>query len=179
MTTTETSIDIDLLSSTLMYVVKPTIKEYYASKAKKLMDEWQGNCCAQTAVVVANIMNSSISKLGYTIKAYHGDFIDIIKGNQVEYNHCWVYCEHRTDADMSIFIDIGRTSKPCLVMFRKTNTYDKSIPEYRYQYVPKFVEIDYKASLQEVEYFTSEKGIIAYKAILERISNQKLFDDEK
>lgn len=175
MTSTVTSIDINLLGSTLINIVKPTIKEYYASKAKKLMDEWQGNCCAQTAIVVANIMHSSIYKLGYTVKAYHGDFVDIIHGNQVEYNHCWVYCEHRTDADKSIFIDVGRTSKPCLVMFRKTNTYDKRIPEYKFQYTTKVAEIDYKASLQETEYFTSEKGIVAYSAILERINNQKLF----
>ena len=175
MTTTVASINIDLLGSTLINVVKPTIKEYYASKAKKLMDDWQGNCCAQTAVVVANIMHSSIAKLGYTIKAYHGDFEDLVKGNIIEYNHCWVYCKHATDPDKSIFIDIGRTSKPCLVMFRKTNSYDKTIPEYRYQYVTKLQEIDYKASLQEIEYFTSEKGIVAYSAILERINNQKLF----
>lgn len=175
MTSTVTSIDINLLGSTLINIVKPTIKEYYASKAKKLMDEWQGNCCAQTAIIVGNIMNSSISKLGYTIKAYHGDFIDIINGNQVEYNHCWVYCEHRTDPDKSIFIDVGRTSKPCLVMFRKTNTYDKTIPEYKMQYLKKAEEIDYKASLNEVEYFTSEKGVIAYYNILDKINNQKLF----
>lgn len=175
MTTTVAPINIELLKSTMIGIIKPTIKEYYASKAKKLMDEWQGNCCAQTAVVVANIMHSSIAKLGYTIKAYHGDFVDIHQGNQVEYNHCWVYCEHRTDADKSVFIDIGRTSKPCLVMFRKTNTYDKTMPEYKYQYVTKLQEIDYRASLQEIEYFTSEKGIVAYSAILEKINNQKLF----
>lgn len=175
MTKTVASINLKLLSSTLINIVKPTIKEYYIQKNKRLMDEWQGNCCAQTAVIVANIMNSSIGKLGYTTKAYHGDFVDMFNGNQVEYNHCWVYCENKTMPEQSIFIDVGRTSKENLVMFRKVNTYSKKIPGYEYQYLTKTQEIDYIGSLDEVEYFTSEKGKIAYDEIIKRIANQKLF----
>jgi len=168
-------VNISKLSSTLIDLVKPTIKEYYISKSKRLMDEWQGNCCAQTAVVVANIMSSSIDKLGYITKAYHGEFVDIINGNQVEYNHCWVYCESKHDRSESIFIDVGRTSKQCIVMHRALNSYDKRIPGYEYQYIKSFQEIDHKASLNEIDYFIEQKASVSYKAILNLITNQKIF----
>jgi len=175
MVATVKPVNMSKLSSMLIDIVKPTIKEYYASKAKKLMDEWQGNCCQQTAIMVANIMSSSIDSIGYTTKAFHGDFIDLIQGNQVEYNHCWVYCENKYDKEESILIDLGRTTKQCLVMHRSFNSYDKRIKGYEHQHLIKLQEIDYKGSLNLVEYFTDEKGSVAYKAILKQINNQKLF----
>lgn len=178
MVATVGTVDMVRLSSMLIDVVKPTIKEYYASKAKALMDEWQGNCCQQTAIIVANIMSTSIDKLGYTTKAFHGDFIDLFQGNQVEYNHCWVYCESNYDSEESILIDVGRTTKQCVVMHRNFNSYDKRIKGYENQHLIKFQEIDYKASLNLVEYFTQEKGNVAYKAILKQINNQKLLKND-
>lgn len=138
------------------------------------MDEWQGNCCIQTAVVVANIMRSSIQKLGYEVKAFHGEFVDMFQGNQVEYNHAWVYCRNVSDNDKSVFIDIGRTQKENLVILRNSNSYDKTIKGYEFQYIKAYQEIDYVASLQENGYFTSHKELISYNEILKRISNQKL-----
>jgi len=167
-------INIGLLGSVMMNIVKPTIKEYYTERNKALMLEWEGNCCAQTAVVVANIMRSSISKLGYEIKAYHGEFTDLIKGNQVNYNHCWVYCRNVHDSNKSVLIDIARTHKQDVVMFRSTNTYDKTIPGYEFQYIKSYEEIDYLSSLQENEYFTQQKGLLSYNEIVKRIANQKL-----
>src|SRR6478609_10695327 len=161
MTKIENTINIDLLSSMLINIVKPTIKEYYYEKNKALMDEWEGNCCAQTAVIVANIMKTSIGRLGYEIKAYHGEFIDMMQGNQVQYNHCWVYCRNVSDNNKSVFIDIARTHKQNIVMLRNTNTYDKTISGYEFQYIKSYQEIDYIASLQENEYFTSHKGLIS------------------
>lgn len=174
MTKTVNGINISLLSSMLINVVKPTIKEYYSERNKALMDEWQGNCCAQTAVIVANIMKSSISKLGYEIKAFHGEFVDIINANQVEYNHCWVYCRNVNDSSKSVLIDIARTQKEDIVLLRNTNTYDKTIPGYEFQYIKSMQEIDYIASLEENEHFTQHKGLISYNEIVKRISNQKL-----
>jgi hypothetical protein len=170
----ENGINIDLLNSMMINIVKPTIKEYYYEKNKPLMDEWQGNCCAQTAVIVANIMKSSIQKLGYEIKAFHGEFIDMIQGNQVEYNHCWVYCRNVSDNNKSVLIDIARTQKQDIVMLRNSNSYDKTISGYEFQYIKSYQEIDYTASLDENEYFTSHKGSVSYNEILKRISNQKL-----
>jgi hypothetical protein len=175
MVTTVEPVNMSRLSSMLIDIVKPTIKEYYASKSKKLMDEWQGNCCHQTAIVVANIMSTSIDKLGYSTKAFHGNFIDLFQGNQVQYNHCWVYCENKRDKSQSILIDVARNTKQCVVMHRSLNSYDKKLKGYEHQHLVDFTEIDYKGSLKLVEYLTEEKGSVAYNAILKRITNQKLF----
>lgn len=171
---TENVINIKALHSTMTGIVKPVIKEFYSERNKALMIEWQGNCCAQTAVVVANIMKSSISKLGYEVKAYHGEFVDMFQGNQVEYNHCWVYCRNVHDNSKSVLIDIARTQKQDVVMLRSSNTYDKTIPGYEFQYLKSYQEIDYISSLQENEYFTQQKGLLSYNEILKRIANQKL-----
>jgi hypothetical protein len=168
------TVNINSLNSLLTGIIKPTIKEYYYERNTALMNEWQGNCCAQTAVIVANIMKTSISKLGYEIKAFHGQFIDIVQGNQVEYNHCWVYCRNIIDNNKSVLIDIARTHKQDVVILRSTNTYDKTIPGYEFQYIKSYEEIDYIASLDEPEYFTQHKGLVSYNEIVKRISNQKL-----
>lgn len=174
MTKTENSINIDLLSSTLINIVKPTISEYFWERNAILMDKLEGNCCKQTAVIVANIMHTSISGLGYEVKAFEGNFVDMISANQIEYYHCWVYCRNVSDAEKSIMIDISRTNKPDVVAFRSSNSYDKTVKGYEFQYIKAKSELKYIEILEEEETYTGQKHLNSYKEIVKRISNQKL-----
>lgn len=149
----------------MLHEVGPVIKSYYEGINPELMAHWQGNCCKQTAVIIANMLNDSLDKEHFKVFAFEGIFEDFFNGKKVSYNHCWVFVKNTKNSEKSLFIDVARTHKPNIVMFKKNWEYPKKMLGYLDQKTISFEKIDYESDILMDEYFTGIPGTYSYKDI--------------
>jgi hypothetical protein len=117
-----TTEQFEKLKTLLFYVVKPSITEMFHHYNPVHFNEWQRNCCRQTAFLTALLIDEIIlfpgNQSGYKeTRIFHGEFEDQQKGRYVEYNHAWLHLIHATDPKKNIIIDIGRNHKTLLFQY--------------------------------------------------------------
>jgi hypothetical protein len=157
--------NLEKIKNFMLTEVGPVIKNYFEEANPALMEMWQGNCCRQTAIVIANMLNDSLEQSKFKVFAFEGEFEDFFRGRKVQYNHCWVFVKNIADKEKSLFIDVARTHKPNIVMFKKNWEYPKNMLGYLDQKTLSLEKIDYENEVLMDEYFTGIPGIYSYKDI--------------
>jgi hypothetical protein len=171
--------NIDKLRSFLIDIVKPSIAELIMYKSPdngEHFNQWQRNCCKQTAIMTATLLNRIFGD-EYEFSAYEGFFRDIYQGQPSQYNHAYVIGDHAHQTSKSIFVDIARNHKPCLVYYG--DSYMKAIreiPAYSQMRQVEFEELDLDAALLVREYFTQDTGQVFFDKLVKYIDLQNILE---
>jgi hypothetical protein len=112
--------DLLRLSFIMNLLGKRIIPCYFYKKNPLEVIKWQFNACRQTAVICAQVASELLYKWGYNtdkdpdaeenqyrVQIWDGMFMDEVMG---EYNHAWVFLEHKLDPDQDVLIDTARVS---------------------------------------------------------------------
>jgi hypothetical protein len=152
----EKFVEIQKIVETKMFMINvfvPTLRQIFEEANPEKWKEWKGACCKQTAIFSACFLSGIFPQSNFTV--WEGMFVDNPEnGDKVLYNHAWVY--GRTPHHQ-LYIDLGRTEKPMLFEFVKSNFHPREHYGYKDMREAERTQIDWrKLYSEEIEYFTGK-----------------------
>ena len=132
----------------------PALHEVLSRGDKEKYAKWNGNCCRQTAIYGAYMLEKFLPS--YNWKVWCGEMDDIVNGKEVHYDHAWIF---GSDGNKRLLVDLARNYRERLFMEVKTNSYPKDNEEYKNMVITSREQLDWKKMLKEDnEYYTGLKG---------------------
>lgn len=149
-----------------MYMFKvfiPSLHKLLQDKNPKEYEKWGGNCCRQSAIFGAYILNELLPEYEWTV--WDGEMDDIVNGKEVSYNHAWILGKGN---GKRLLVDLARSYRERLFIEVKSNGYPKDHPEYIHMVVKSRTKIDWESEIKnEREYYTGYTGKEFYEKLLE------------
>lgn len=131
---------------------------------KEKYEKWQGNCCRQTAIYGACILEQLLPQ--YDWKVWQGEMTDVVYGKEVEYDHAWIFGRNR---DKRLLVDLSRDYRERVFEEVKTNSYPKT-EAWKDMKILKREQLDWKKLLKEErEFYTGMTGEEIMKEISKRV----------
>lgn len=154
----------ELIAKEYMFeVFTPSIHELIKSKNEKEYEKWGGNCCRQSAIFGAVVLNEILPEYAWTV--WDGNMDDIVGGKPVNYNHAWILGKHE---GRRLLVDLSRQYRERLFIEVKVNGYPKDHPEYVNMVIKSREQLDWKKAFdEEIEFYTQLSGEEFYKALIQ------------
>lgn len=172
---------LQCLKEFLIDILKPSIREYLHYHNPKAVIKWNWNCCQQISLIGNRVLQEILlgnSSGYYEIQSWYGLFVNMEDGNQVEYNHSWIYCLHQ-GCKKNLFIDIAHTSKPSLFVYTDQNQHPRSIKGYEHLLCLQKERLDEKTLWRQKEYFTNKTVGEMMPKLLAYVKKQSLMKMKK
>ena len=154
----QVGIAINVIADTLGKIIPIYLGRHDPDKFRR----WGGNCCKQSAMIIADIIGDLLGSEYFEPEVYEGHFEDLVlqaSPKPIQYNHCWTYFRHKRDPKKSWFIDQGRTWHPRLCFQTdKHDGYPTDQPGYTAMTMFAEEVVDWKSEREKNEYYTQKTG---------------------
>lgn len=141
------------------------MREIFKKEAPEKFEEFQGNCCRQSAVFGAYFLNRLLPEYEWTV--WDGIFEDdyFSPGIMRRYNHAWIFGKHKVTGKR-ILADFGAVHKEQLFLAVDHNAYPRD-GEYKNLIEISRERLDWEKMIQtEVEWFTQKPSMEVINMIL-------------
>jgi hypothetical protein len=141
---------------------------YRANPVKFLA--WQGNCCMQTAVVIAEWMNTRVA-IQQDAKVWNGNFEGVYRGKAYQFSHAWVWIPWNSGPG-GLFIDAAHRRENRVWGPQVGNG---EIPREAFPWdALDWSTVDHKALMKRPEFFMGLPASDLYNEVVRLAENLKL-----
>ncbi len=116
--------------------------------------KWGGNCCRQITILGCQVLTALHPEVEW--QAWEGSFDDVIRDRLYLYEHAWIYGVRKDGP--GIYINIDRAQASPVIIETTENGHCPTWPGYERTREISRKQIDWRAHLLEVEYYTSKPG---------------------
>jgi len=163
---------LDLVKKQMYECFIPLLHQILRYTNPELYDKWQGNCCRQTAIFGAFILNKLLPD--YEWEVWDGEFDDIVYGVSRHYNHAWIYGRPSPyRGGRGLFVDLSRQHHERLFEQTDKNEYPADNSSYMYMKETSREQLPWKDLIDDPdvrEYYTNMPNGLVARVLWERMN---------